>query len=80
MYNPNVRGETYLIDFGVAIRVGGSGLCHVKIRVYGYMAQPVPVPFINHVKVYQSTLTQNSRSTLTCLFCVGYVSGLWVMW
>lgn len=28
-----------------------SDLCHVKLRVYNYIAQPEPDPFINGINV-----------------------------
>lgn len=62
------------VQVGVPIHVGGSGSCHVKIRVYDYMTQPKPDTFINCVKAGQPALTQsmftiNLNPLISCRVC-----------
>lgn len=45
------KNGAYGLKLGVAIRVGGSGSCRVKIGVYDCMVQREPDLFINYVKV-----------------------------
>ena len=50
--------------------VGGSYLCHVKLRVYNYMAQPEPDPFFSRVKM--AILTVNPNLIILCWLCVDF--------
>lgn len=81
MVNPNPPISYWVcVEFAGYVVIGVDGLdsCRVKLRVYDYMSQPKPDPFINHIKVSQPTLTRNAFTInfnpfISCWVRVGFM-------